>query len=170
MRVIMRIELRWIVVILVVVAVGILSCVPYAGIRPPGREVLACAHVSDPADTTVTVLPGGGAVRLSRGHGVSFEANSFEPPPRLLKLRELRNSDVGFIMALTPAAPQFNRDVLINISLANCTPEQVGDTARWKIHQLRRHGGAADTVLIPVIVGDSLQGRTRGNSFFIVAD
>jgi hypothetical protein len=165
----MRVELRPVLLLLAMAVVGTASCAPHGRVPPPVSTVLQCGEVTTPETATDTIGPGGGRVGLARGHGAIFPAGALNPPARPVSVREAQGRYVGFQMTLTPAAPQFNQDVWVIISLANCTPEQVGDTTRWKIH--RRAGVEGPGVALPTgRQGNTLYAVTRANSFFIVAD
>jgi hypothetical protein len=166
----MRITLRPVLLLLALGVVGTLSCVKEdVALLAADSTELQCVEVTVPGDVTETIGTGGGQVAITRGHGVTIPAGTFDPPPRQVRISELRGRDVGFRMVVTPAAPQFGQDVRILISLANCTPEQVGDTARWNIHK-RVGAGGPGVALQTSRQGNILSAVTRGNSFFIVAD
>jgi hypothetical protein len=165
----MRIELRPAIVLLAVTVVGTPGCVQQVAFIAPDPTELQCAAVTAPGDTTVTVGPEGGEVRLPIGHGVTIPAGALNPPPREVQLTETRGTEVGFHMSVTPPAEQFNEDVWVTISIENCTAEQLGDTSRWKIYQ--RPTLDSPGVALPTgYQGSMLWAVTQGNSFFIVAD
>jgi hypothetical protein len=170
----MHTKLRWTalpgVIAMAALVVGCASGAPGARNQAIGTY-LECASVITlpPQDTTMTIGPGGGSVVLGRGDGVRFSNGAVTPPPRNVRVRQLNGPRRGIQVVITPAAPTFAAHVVVFVSTAGCTAQELG-SADWAIYRMDQQDQSRADRLVTRREGDRLWAITDRNSFFIVAD
>jgi hypothetical protein len=171
--------LRW-TVLLGVAGLTAGVAVSCAAPRTPGGPIsrnevpsryLQCADVTSPQEAERPIGPDGGNVVIPNGSGIRFEPGALTAPMRTVRVRQLTGRDVGYHLTITPNANQFPQQVVVFVSLAGCTPQQVGDTAQWSIFRKTNpsHSTPGDR-LHTGRDGNRLWAITDRHSFIIVAD
>jgi hypothetical protein len=91
------------------------------------------------------------------------------PPPRNVRVRQLNGPRRGIQVVITPAAPTFAAHVVVFVSTAGCTAQELG-SADWAIYRMDQQDQSRADRLVTRREGDRLWAITDRNSFFIVAD